>query len=80
MAGPPGQRLFEHFVVCGLPSSGLVTLNGEQGYVGTDAAYRPCCIDSMPYYESPDKQPPPQLPLVGSLCTCLWPHLHERSS
>ena len=60
-----GPKLFEHFVVCGLTGQGLVSLNGDTGFAGAEAAYKPSYIDHLPLWDDPKDQPPPQLPTVS---------------
>lgn len=66
------QPLWEHFVVVGLPPSGLCTVQGEQGFLGTSdgVRYKPALLDALPHTRSPGDercQLPPQLPTVRAL-------------
>eukprot|EP00879_Flechtneria_rotunda_P012714 GHRR01013277.1.p1 GENE.GHRR01013277.1~~GHRR01013277.1.p1 ORF type:complete len:1835 (+),score=708.37 GHRR01013277.1:594-6098(+) len=61
------QTLWEHFVVCGLSGSGLQTLQGDNGFLGTDHRYKAHFVDSLPHTGDHKRQPPPQLP------TCCLP-------
>jgi hypothetical protein len=69
---PSKQLLWEYFVVLGLPSSGLQTVHGEGGFLGTNdqTRYKPALVDSLAASSTaqPDErcQLPPQLPTVSS--------------
>lgn len=64
MVACPHDKLFEHFVVCGLTGQSLQTVQGEPGFVGGTAKYKPSLIDHFPHVEDPKLQPPPQLSTV----------------
>lgn len=60
------QQLWEHFVVVGLPNTGLQTVHGEPGFLGTDQKYKPAFVDSLPHSNFDEAcRLPPQLPTVS---------------
>lgn len=57
-------QLWEHFCVVGL-SQTLVTVQGEQGWFGSEQKYKPHLIDSLLHNGS--SRVPPELPTVSSI-------------
>jgi hypothetical protein len=62
------DSLWDCCVVVGLPCTTLQTVQGDQGFLGTDHRYKPAFVDSLPYCIFDEGcRLPPQLPLVRAL-------------